>query len=143
MTTRLIALIILMFISVMVTFARSNRVQDKVEELLTTNDWRHEVRQGRIAIESRVLTFCVDGRLRERIFDDTGTHDSYGTWRVEHKDDVEVLVLAGESLRNRGRFALSHSRKELTIDLRMESGGGTTRFRGERRSPDTKCSAPN
>jgi hypothetical protein len=48
----------------------------KLADVLTKGSWECDANAGTpdhpIALESRTLTFCADGRVRERIINDTG-----------------------------------------------------------------------
>lgn len=116
----------------------------RLEDVLTEWDWTHEVKAGRIALESQTLTFCAGGRVREQIGDDTGIHDSYGSWKLERSSDGYVLTLSGEQLHYRGRFPLTYSEKERAFYLHAGPGDITWRYYAVRRSaPDPCRSADN
>ena len=115
----------------------------QLEVVLTEGQWVYDVRLGRVAIESRTLTFCGEGRVHERIMDDTGVHDSSGAWALERSADGDILVISGEKLRDRGRFAITDSQNEKAIYLRFESGGRTLRFQGQRGGSPSPCATPN
>lgn len=93
-----------------------------IRELLLRDAWVHNVRQGRIAIESIVLMFREKDEVNERIYDDTGGHDASGTWQLEESGGKIILVLTGNNLRNRGRFALNPDPKGDWIELRPVDG---------------------
>src|ERR1051326_7820387 len=89
--------------------ATATPADTRLEDVITEWDWAHEVRLGKVnGIESQTLTFCAGGRVRERIGDDTGIHDSYGTWALEHTPDGYVLTLSGEQLHYRGRYPTTY-----------------------------------
>ncbi|HKC62074.1 MAG TPA: hypothetical protein VKB86_00445 [Pyrinomonadaceae bacterium] len=115
----------------------------RLEDVITEWDWAQEVRLGKIAIESQTLTFCAGGRVRERIADDTGIHDSYGTWTLENTKDGYVLTLSGEQLHYRGRFPLTYSEKERAFYLHVGSGDRTWRYNAVRKGGPDQCAAPD
>lgn len=97
-------------------------------EVMLQDAWAHDVRIGRVAVESRVLVFRDDGEVSERIFDDTGAHDAAGTWALEKSNGSVILVLTGEHLRDRGRFAVTRILDEDAIELRSLVGERVLRF---------------
>lgn len=111
----------------------------QLEDVLTEWDWKHEVRLGRVAIESRVFKFCAGGRVHEQIWDDTGRHDYEGTWALERITDGYLLTLAGEHLRDRGRFVTTYSESEKALYLRIESGNMALKFQAKRGSRPSPC----
>ena len=114
----------------------------KLEDILKKGAWVHVVRLGgRITIESRSLTFCDEGRVYERIGDDTGRHDSHGDWSLERVADGDVLILSGAQLRDHGRFSITYSEKDKAIDLSL--GGSTLRFESVRAETPSPCAESN
>lgn len=99
----------------------------QVRKVLLRDAWVHDVRVGRIAIESYVLVFQETGEMSERILDDTGIHDTKGTWKLEESDGKVILVLTGE-LRNKGRFVLTRDVKGDAIELRLVESETALRF---------------
>lgn len=116
----------------------------QLEDVLKKGAWVHNVRLGgRITIESRFLTFCDEGRVYERIWDDTGRHDSSGDWSLEKSADGDVLVLSGTQLLDHGRFFVTYAEKEKAIDLRYVQGGTTLRFESVRADTPSPCAESN
>lgn len=108
--------------------AAPDRSASELHELLLQDAWAHDVRIGRVAVESRVLVFRDGGEVFERIFDDTGVHDFAGTWTLEPSTDSIVLVLAGDHLRDRGRFTIARAANGDAIELRSLEGERVLRF---------------
>lgn len=115
----------------------------ELRALLVKGSWAYEVKLGRVAVERRVLTFCEDGRVRERIVDDTGVHDSAGTWRLDETGDTAVLLLSGDGLRERGRFTIRHLSREHAIELRFEGDERYARVYRSARGAGAPCPAPD
>jgi hypothetical protein len=107
--------------------SQKDRVAD-LRELLLQDAWIHTVRSGPIAIESYVLVFRKDGELSETILDDTGGHHNAGSWQLEASDDQVVLVLTGDQLRNKGRFALQQVDKEAAIEFQRVGDDRAMKF---------------
>ncbi len=108
--------------------AANDRRTSELGELLLQDVWAHDVRIGRIAVESRVLVFREGGDVSERIYDDTGVHDASGTWALEQSTDHILLVLKGDSLRDRGRFRIARAAGDDSIELRNLEGERVLRF---------------
>ncbi len=94
--------------------------QSELRALLVKDSWAYDVKIGRVAVERRVVTFCDDGRVRQRIVDDTGVHDGDGRWTLDETGETAVLVLSGDGLRERGRFTIRYLSRENAIELRFD-----------------------
>lgn len=108
--------------------ASTDRRTSELGEVLLQDAWAHDVRIGRVAVESRVLVFRDGGEVSERIYDDTGVHDASGTWTLEQSDGSIVLVLKGDHLRDRGRFTIARAANNDAIELRSIEGERVLRF---------------
>jgi len=130
--TSRIAVVLLLATGVLIEAMPINGQTDdaisRVRKVLVRDAWVHNVRLGRIAVETCVLVFQETGEMSERIFDDTGIHDTAGTWKLEESDGKVILVLTGEHLRNKGRFALTQDAKEL----RLGEGETALRFQHQK-----------
>jgi hypothetical protein len=113
----------------------------QLEDVLKEGAWVHETRLSeRNVVESWTLTFCDRGRVGERISDDTGMYDSYGTWTLEHTHDGDILTLSGEHLHYRGHFPITYSEKAKAFHLRW-TGETTMRFRAVKANDGAPCVA--
>lgn len=112
-------------------------------EVMLQDAWAHDIRIGRVAIETRVLVFRKDGEVVERIFDDTGVHDAAGTWALEKANGAVILDLTGEHLRDRGRFEVSRLANEDAIELRVLAGQRVLRFERWKGMSLPQVSAPD
>jgi hypothetical protein len=120
----------------------------KLEDILTNGSWKYENNAGTpdhpIAPDSITLTFCADGRLRQRIVNDTGLYDEYGKWKLEHMDAGDVLILSYEPLvwprYSGGRITIKYFEKEKAFDMLF--GSYTLRFKSVKRYIPDWCTAP-
>lgn len=108
--------------------SQTDRAVSQLREVLLQDVWAHDVRAGRVAIETRVLVFRETGEVSERIYDDTGIHEAAGKWQLEESGDSVIIVLAGERLRDKGRFTLRLDAKGEAIELREVEGKRALRF---------------
>ena len=126
---------------------RASMPIDKLADVLTKGSWVFGAYVGppthRIAIESRTLTFCWCGHVRERIVSDGGGMGGYlyGTWALEHTDHGEVLTLSGGQLLDHGRFSIKYLEKEKAFDLWVGSAESVVRFYSVK-TEDEPCTPP-
>ncbi|HEX3145600.1 MAG TPA: hypothetical protein VHQ64_16625, partial [Pyrinomonadaceae bacterium] len=114
-------------------------------EALTKGSWEHLTNVGppnhRIALESFTLTFCGCGHVRETIADDTGPHETYGSWSLEHTEHGDVLILPA-GLRYHGRFSIKYLEKEQAIELSIGAPEQALRLQSAKTKGDP-CTPPN
>lgn len=110
---------------------------------LVESTWSLNVKLGRVSIETRSLTFCADGTLRERIADDTGLHDAKGTWNLKASEGGLVLELTGAGIRDRGRYGITELPKERAIELRLVDSQRVLRFERGTRETASACDVAN
>ena len=97
---------------------QTDRAISLLREVLLKHAWAHEVRIGIVAIETRVLIFRETGEVSERIYDDTGVHETTGSWQLKEADGADILVLTGEGLRDKGQFSVKRDPQDKAIELR-------------------------
>jgi hypothetical protein len=117
----------------------------RLEDVITEWDWEFGSnvgpRQHTIALESQTLTFCAGGRVRERIGDDTGGGESWGSWSLERSADGYVLRRSGE-LRYHGSFPVTYYEKEKAFYLHYGPGDILWRFDAVRGQTPSPCTTP-
>lgn len=100
---------------------------------LLESAWFREVRAGPIPLESTTLQFFSSGAFIERVYDDTGRHDFFGTWRLVEAPGSVTLVLEGVQPRTRGHFAVTGGVPFERLVLRPVVGGSALSFTRTRR----------
>jgi len=112
--------------------SQTDNAVSQLRELLLRDAWVHDVRGDPIAFESLVLIFREKGEVSERVYDDSGWHDTVGMWQLEESDGKVVLVLTGDNLRYKGRFTLRPDVKGDVVELGDVGGETVVRFQHQK-----------
>lgn len=102
---------------------RDAKVRANLRDVLCRDAWSSATQFGPkdhpITVESRILVFYDDLTVLQQIVDDTGIHDSRGTWSLESGPDGIVIVFKGEHfLVLRGQCAVFYDEKADVMEFR-------------------------